>query len=317
MGGSWDRKPFSSIRAPSQAAVEIYDYFWAHGVSAVKCSRLPAASIGSPSVHAYAHHEVIPPESVARSLGVEMSRQRHQGGVLDAIRFRLPTEGPEMRMVDSFLAKGLPEPLADERLSVMVEPKVEGAFPDIVAAYWDPQTASSWSPARRTLTKADIRLLHLLYVEGGVGRVHEIMKRFRGRGVPRSIERLRSSSVIELVNEEICLRPLHEIFALKRLICIEAKVSSPMRAIDQAVRCTWFASDVYLLMPTLTGNESIRKIAALHGIGMILPDSSIDAAPVSSARASLPRSYASWMFNEWVWRLADDSGMGSEYTARY
>jgi hypothetical protein len=44
--------------------------------------------------------------------------------------------------VSRFHAKGI---VAKEGacLSIFIEPKVEGAFPDIVAVYWDPETVEN------------------------------------------------------------------------------------------------------------------------------------------------------------------------------
>jgi hypothetical protein len=317
MTASWDRKDFPWALLAREAVVDIYDYSWACSHAAVECVPPPASPDKPFPVHVYPHHETIPRVPIAADFGSAISRERgRQADVLDAIRFRPPTEGPELRMVESFLHRGLPEPKAGERLSVMVEPKIEAAFPDIVAAYWDPLVAAAWSSARCALTKSDVRLLHYLHVEGGSADKDALLKGFRGRGIKRSIERLHTAAVIDTVGEEIRLRPIEEIFALRRLICVEAKISSPGRALDQALRCTWFASEVYLLIPAVPTDESMLRIARLHGIGMVTPGSFIEDAVVPATCARLPRSYASWMFNEWVWRLTDDPVSGRERAAR-
>lgn len=264
---------------------------------------------------AYSHHVVIPPVARSPGLGEAMARTSVENAGSDAIRFRQPTEGPEMELVEMFLSRGLPEPEDGERLSILVEPKVEAAFPDIVAAYWDPVVAEKWGEERLRLTKSDVRILQFLHGHGPI-RAEELQARHRGRGLAKAVRRLEAARVIEPVANEIRLRPLSEIFALRRLVCVEAKVSAATRAMDQAVRCTWFASEVYLLMPALPTDETVRHIAGVHGIGMVMPDSSIDEAPVRASRGKLPRSYATWLFNEWVWRLSKEPQPGREYPAR-
>lgn len=317
---AWERKGYRCVVSAREAVVDIYNYdsFWACGHAGVQCV-LPSAPAHRPRpVHTYAHYESIPRAPNATNLGSAMGRERGgQPGVVDAIRFRQPTQGPELRMVDSFLKQGLPKPKPGERLSVMVEPKVESAFPDIVAAYWDPLVAEKWPFARRALTKADLRLVHFLHSEGGSASVDGLFRCFSGRAAKRSIERLQSAAVIDVLPDQIRLRPLEEIFALRRLLCLEAKISSPARALDQAVRCTWFASEVYLLVDSAPTDEELFRIARLHGIGVTLPGCSVKDAVVAAVPGRLPRSYATWMFNEWVWRLADDPVTGREYPARY
>jgi hypothetical protein len=233
------------------------------------------------------------------------------------VRFRLPTEGPEYRMVDEFTRFGLPDPARGEQLSILIEPKVETSVPDLVAIYWDRSVADAWSTARRELSKVDIRLLHYVYSHGQPVAIDALTSRYRAQGVKRSIQRLLAADVVEERDGALRTGPLENIFSLRRLICIEAKVSAPARALEQAVRCSWFASHVYLLLPNVPSDPKILRGMALHGIGVALPDRPLDAAPVQATPGELPRSYASWLLNEWVWRLSDArSSLALEHPAR-
>lgn len=221
------------------------------------------------------------------------------------VRFRSPTPGPERRMLEEFQRFGLPDPAPKEELSILLEPKVEAVYPDLVAVYWDRSITASWSSARKNLTKIDIRVLHYLYSTGTAIPVDELKSRFRNKRVKHSIERLLEAGVVLESDDELTARPLEEIFALRRLICVEAKVSAPVRALAQAIRCTWFASDVYLLLPNLPNDDAVLRAAAVHGVGVALPDRALRNAPVQATPRALPSSYASWLFNEWVWRLSE------------
>jgi hypothetical protein len=316
MASTWGRGFQSTIRTSREAAIDVYDYFWARSCAAVECLLPSVPAPPTAPVFAYSHHTVIPPVPRMPGLGEAMCRGNlKESASADPIRFRQPTEGPEMQLVEAFLSRGLPEPRHGEHLTVLVEPKVEAAFPDIVAVYWDPAVANQWTEERLQLMNSDVRLLQFLYGHGPI-RAEELQRRHRRRSLSKAVRRLEAAAVIEPIGDEIRLRPLTDIFALRRLICVEAKVSAVSRAMDQAVRCTWFASEVYLLMPTLPVDGAVRHIADVHGIGMVVPDTSIDEAPVHATRGSLPRSYATWLFNEWVWRLSRESLTGREYPAR-
>jgi hypothetical protein len=315
MAISWDSLKILTGEGTGEAAIDVYDYFWACSQAGLNCS--PSLLTDLPRVYAYPHHDAAPAPLPGQFVSSYVSgSERRDEGVANSIRFRPPTEGPEFRMVETFLREGLPKPLPGERLSVMVEPRVEATFPDVVAAYWSTQVIDMWTSARRLLTKADIRLLHFLHGHGTSMQTDDLLSRFRGSAARRSIERLVAAAVVDQNEAQTCIRPLDEIFALRRLVCIEAKVSAPAKALDQAVRCSWFASEVYLLMPCLPKDKDILRIASIHGIGMVLPDSSLEDAVIAAEPAPLPRSYASWMFNEWVWRLSDDPGALGERTPR-
>jgi hypothetical protein len=96
-------------------------------------------------------------------------------------------------------------------------------------------------------------------------------------------------------------RPLSHSFAVRRIIAVEAKVAEWAAALDQASLNTWFASESYVLVPHVPRGERLLAAAKSLGVGVWARNSKAKYA-VSTSSANLPRSYASWLFNEWVWR---------------
>ena len=99
-------------------------------------------------------------------------------------------------------------------------------------------------------------------------------------------------------------RALSEIFAVQRLIAIEAKIDDWKTGLQQAVRNTWFASESYLLLERVVNREPLLSEALQFGVGVVCRDQPLDSAEARARHEQIPSSYASWLFNEWCWRLA-------------
>lgn len=217
-------------------------------------------------------------------------------------RFRMPLPGDETDFVQGFLRDGLPAALRGMERYVFVEPRIDGAFPDVVAVYWNPRVAAKWRRERAHLTKADLRLLHACYAVGCAER--EALEGQLGKApVRNALERLAAAGVLRKARSKFALRPLSEVFAVRRLIAVEAKIGDYRRGLMQAIQNTWFASDSYLLTRGRPREPDILELAQRTGVGIIGLNSPIDASPIEPHSDQLPRSYCSWLFNEWTWRL--------------
>ncbi len=212
---------------------------------------------------------------------------------------RTPTAGPELELVYRYLAKPLGVSNADWAQVAFVEPRIESGFPDIVLVQWDTHVTRHWPKERISLSTADIRLLHTFYQFSNCSLAPPSI---RGRKQLEAIERLAAADVLTYQNGDVRLRPLYEIFAVRRLISIEAKVTDMRSGLEQAIRNTWFASESYLLTPQLPRSTDVIKDAARFGIGLITIDMSPDVTPIPARCETLPKSYVSWQFNEWAWR---------------
>ena len=209
--------------------------------------------------------------------------------------------GPEADLVQRFVEASLPPSLKGENQFVFIEPKLGATRPDIVAVYWDSSVATPWPKARQSLSSLDLRLAHLLFMEGPL-REEKLRTAFP-RGLQRSLEKLDKAGLILYANERWHLRSLKDIFAVHRIVAFEAKISSVSRALEQAQLNTWFASESYVLMPAKQPIADTIERACSRGIGIWLLSGETRSSPlVGAKRRAIPQSYASWFFNEFVWK---------------
>lgn len=217
--------------------------------------------------------------------------------------FRPLREGPERELIDRFL-EDFPFTVPKGcHATVFREPRIASGFPDLVVVYWSLATARKWSHERTSLTREDIRIAHYLHQCGPSS--HSKLRQVTPRGIASNLERLEAARLIRQVGDEWKLRPLSETFATRRIIALEAKVSEWPVAVNQAFLNTWFASDSFVLVPKVAPTERIRQAAKRLGVRVCQPGDAIECnRPAFPKR--VPRSYASWLFNEWAWRSGDN-----------
>jgi hypothetical protein len=214
---------------------------------------------------------------------------------------RIATAGPELDIVRAFLNQGICAAGADTAVSVFCEPRLETGFPDIVVVYWNRRATDAWPACRAEFTTGDVRLLHFITSVGCVAR-DELRCRSNGRQSERALDRLAAAHAVTVSSRWVRGLPLREVFAVRRIIALEAKISSWRRGLRQAFANTWFASESYLLLPRVPNGSKVIDDAKQMGVGIVRPDQDLSAPQVRPRREHLPQSYASWLFNEWVWR---------------
>jgi len=211
-------------------------------------------------------------------------------------------KGSESDLVRCFLADLPWDVPAGSHLTVFEQPRLMSGFPDIVFVLWDTNKTMSWPHERLALTPADVRVAHHL-VTSGPARLAHLLTIF-GRSVLDSVGRLSAAKMIYCKSGQWRARRLDRIFAVRQILAFEAKMDAPSEALAQASRNRWFASHSYIIVPKmLRDSRPIRK-ANQFGVGVWSLQSKKWVCHVPSAIESIPRSYASWLFNEWVWRLA-------------
>jgi hypothetical protein len=213
--------------------------------------------------------------------------------------FRESRPGPERDLVESFLHE---LPLSVPRgchTTVFCEPRIDSGFPDLVIVIWNTAVARTWVTARRHLKREDIRLMHFLNQCGALSDI-DLRNRIPRR-IGASLARLEAAELLRKTSDKWIPRPLSKTFAARRIIAIEAKVSSWASVVGQAFRNTWFASDSFVLTPKVKQGSRLSTMAHQFGVGLFEMGQKLccrKAAP----EGLLPRSYVSWLFNEWAWR---------------
>jgi hypothetical protein len=95
---------------------------------------------------------------------------------------------------------------------------------------------------------------------------------------------------------------LARIFAVREIVAIEAKIREWSEAIAQARLNTWFASRSFVLVPSVPRRSQLLAEAESSAVGVFSRGPGMSPVVREANRFGLPRSYASWLFNEWVWR---------------
>lgn len=213
------------------------------------------------------------------------------------ISFRSSQAGPEQDLVDKFLGLFKIPVARGGRVTVFREPRLSSGFPDLVIVVWSESIAVQRAKPDVALVASDLRLLHHLATAHEAD--HPALAKLLGARVRRSLERLESAGLVRLRRGLWRARPLSKVFAVRDIIAVEAKVAGWRQAVRQAWINTWFASESYVLVPRLPRIARLVDEAQMSGIG-VCTLSENTPQKIRAARMPLPRSYASWLFNEWV-----------------
>jgi len=237
--------------------------------------------------------------SMNKVFGSQFSKNLLEGS---GAKFRAPTPGPENLLVDWCIGNSPFEKDDGYQTIVFKEPRIRSGFPDLVIVSWDANAANWWPVSRMTLTESDIRLMHFLACEGSVAESG--LDLLQLASLNQSLMRLEGCEMIRQTKNRrwTLAAKLHDLFAIRQLIAVEAKMQAGQRVLDQAFANTWFAPASYVLLPKQPGNDILRKAKDL-GIGILTKaDGVLLSPPTRELRARKPRSYASWMFNELIWK---------------
>lgn len=226
---------------------------------------------------------------------------KHFPALINAgLLLRKARKGPEQEFLDRYLQESLPKAPMGQKLTIFVEPNVETVYPDAVAVYWDVEATTSWTEARQHVTKNDIRVLHFLTIKKSA-KLAELTK-FYSPTVIETLKRLEAAELVIRKPRSWQARPLREIFAVRRLVSIEAKIGDWQQGLLQAFFHTWFTSESYLLLAKNPRRSSLMSEASKLGIGVIGENYEEGKTSPMVRPNQIPRSYASWLFNEWAWK---------------
>jgi hypothetical protein len=243
-------------------------------------------------------------KSSGRVTIVDSSRSRSLVGP----SFRSLRLGPEGDLLERFLSAPLFNVPSGCEAVVFREPRLPSGFPDLVIVIWDKKKSSQWLPAREVLTREDVRVAHYMHHSGPCS--DEQLKAVFTASVRKSIGRLEAAGVLRAAKATWQLQPMGNVFAAREIIAVEAKVSEWKVGLEQAVLNTWFASMSYILVPSVASRSSLFARAKALGIGVWAEDH----APIRPKKVQrLPCSYASWLFNEWAWRVSTGGKVNAEW----
>lgn len=218
------------------------------------------------------------------------------------VSFRRLQSGPEQELVANFIRDTTFDLSPELGATVFREPRLDSGFPDVVIVLWNRAVARHWNHRRTTLKPVDVRLIHYLSQTGPAE--DQYIRSVFPRSIAASLARLEAAEMLNFAANKWLTRPLDQIFAVRRITAIEAKVGEWQAALHQAHLNTWFASDSHVLLPRLPRGSSLLEAATEMGIGVWTLEDGTSPIALSAVYASLPRSYCSWLFNEWAWRAS-------------
>lgn len=189
-------------------------------------------------------------------------------------------------------------------IAIYVEPKIDSGYPDIVIAQYDKSFMSDWCDERHLLCDDDLRIMSFLIKAKGanIDTITQTLG-FSYCKVSRSVELLCDCRMVARKAKKWVPVRLGSYFGVKKLVAIEAKVSAPREALDQAVRNTRFASHSYALLGANQPALSTLDLYQGRGIGIIAGERFTEA--VKPVKYKLPTSYVTLKFNEWIGRQLD------------
>jgi hypothetical protein len=211
-------------------------------------------------------------------------------------------KGPEADLVMNFIRSSIPLPVNGEFSTIYIEPQLGNLRPDIVIVYWDPKITRSWPVARELLDLTDLKIIQMLSLLGPSAE-DELKKFFPIRKLTSALERLFTANCAIYLENRWHLKELSSLFAIRRIIAVEAKISNINKAIEQAYANSWFSSESYILTTRKQPNSIIIERARQLGVGFWTYRKTGDIEQKLKAKEYLlPFSYGSWEFNEMVWR---------------
>jgi hypothetical protein len=224
----------------------------------------------------------------------------HRSPSTPGLSFRRLKAGPEQDLLDWFLERDLVRVPRGHNVTVFREPRLPSGFPDLVIVIWKDSVARQWNSGRAALTPSDLRLMHFLGNEGS--KSTEQLRVFFSAAVERQLERLAEAAMVRSVYGCWQARSLNATFAASHIIAVEAKISEWRAALDQAHLNTWFASESCVLVPRVPRDSGLLREAGELGVRVLAKES--DCWDIQDRSRSKPRSYVSWLFNDWAWRAA-------------
>lgn len=222
------------------------------------------------------------------------------------LKKRTSRKGPELDLVNQFV-ESMTTSFKHKRnnMAIFIEPLVDTAYPDIVFAEYDPAVLEKWQSLRNNINTTDIKIFENIRAMRGAKAETIVAKtHFNYKTVLLSIERLMDGGLINRINNQWISKPLKEIYSIKRLLSVEAKMGEWDTLLNQADANRWFASESYALSSVKNPKPSTVQRFKDYGVGLYgFSDGEVIEFNKADKQA-LPTSYMSWMFNEWVGRYA-------------
>ncbi len=215
----------------------------------------------------------------------------------------------ELDFLQDFLSSGFFDNInrnPNYEISLIQEPYTGYGYTDLVCIIWDKSIHNKWNEKRNILKKNDIKILHHLYNCRLFKKISDISTDlgFSNKEVLLSIEKLLNAKLIRMNKDnKIKIKPINEIFYIKEIISIEAKLHNWKRALEQSENNTNFSSKSFTLFPTRVINDNLIDEYNSTDVGIIYFEKKYKILK-KPKRQPIPSTLSSWFFNEHIGRIA-------------
>lgn len=219
---------------------------------------------------------------------------------------RIITEGEEFELVKEYVEfrKNEFQPTENKKLAIFLEAKVANAYPDIVFVEYSPESYMNWNEARAELNKEDLKILYHIYFTRGIdskGLVKQLGVSWKEAML--AIEKLSDADFIIRSCKEWKIKDIKKLTTYK-IEAVEAKLNKWDEVLQQSIINKNFASESYALSIMKTRpKEDILKRFEKFGVGVYLKNESGFKRIRKAKSVSMPISFTSIYFNEWIGRI--------------
>ncbi len=192
-----------------------------------------------------------------------------------------------------------------KQLAIFVETKINDAYPDVVFAEYNPCCYSRWNRARNTISTTDLKLLHYIYSRKNVTSqkmIRELSTQYKI--LLHSLEALMDAQLIVRQDGYWIVPNRDDIFGIKRIEAVEAKIGKWDVVMQQAIINKAFASESFVLSKRKRepNAEVVQRISSF-GIGIYLYNSKQFSCHTPASRNRFPSNYNSLYLNECIGRI--------------
>lgn len=226
------------------------------------------------------------------------------------IESRPITYGEEFDMVRNFIdfRKEIFKGTSQKHMAIFIETKINGAYPDVIFAEYDPRCYEFWNNKRSSLSTNELKLLHYIYMKRNVTSHRMIEELFIDyKNLLPSLEALIDAGLIQRQNGYWNIIEKKTVFGVKRIEAVEAKIGKWDQVMQQAIINRTFASESFVLSkrkraPT---SSTVEKISSF-GIGIYLYNDTEFSTYSSATRNRFPTNYNSIYLSECIGRILNN-----------
>lgn len=230
------------------------------------------------------------------------------------INSRPITEGQEFDMVREFIEfkKQSFQESSQKKLAIFLETKINNAYPDVIFAEYNPKFYERWNDNRNRLSTQDLKVLHFIFSKKNVTSQRMIKElSIQYKTLLCSLEALLDAGVIDRKDGHWVVPNKKNIFGVKRIEAVEAKISKWDEVMQQAIVNKSFASESFVLSKRKRKpkTEIVERMSSF-GIGIYLYDDEHFSCYSSAEHKKFPNNYNSIYLNECIGRILNSGGYG-------